>query len=504
MRPDRSKTRGRLAILVVVSFILASALLLASRTSNFDTFRQQGVDNNVLSSTHNHQSPTTGSYFQNAQEATSALEIMLEEGIKISDLAGKGQRISALSSLLEAVVEDPTIPRDSFFRFRTHEFGWWRLSNKTYLPWGDNLDSEAGIIMCVGQKNFVLAAQSIRTLRNVLGSTLPIEIFYGGGEHDLPWEQRQYLEHLVPNIRVQNILDFYDDTVAGIEDSLTESGWVMKPFAMLASRFQKAILVDADTIFLQRPDAYFNDDIHLKETGTLFYHDRAVKGGYTGWIDTLKWIKKVLKGRNPSAMLRDSIFWTAKLEHQQESGVVFMDKSKPAVFTSLMFATWMNTKDARKYVHQHVFGDKETFWLACELTSTPYYFNPFYTGIIGHYVAEAKEMCSFQLLHLDSKGDPFWLNGGLRENKRLDQELGQKEFATLTDYIPAGETWAEQPRWRYMKHGIFCTDTEPEKVKSVEGAGLTKVIRDMINEATEVDRVFLNLTENTTWLARKL
>lgn len=92
----------------------------------------------------------------------------------------------------------------------------------------------------------------------------------------------------------------------------------------LASRFQKTILVDADTIFLQRPDAYFDNDVHLKETGTLFYHDRAVKGGHTGWVDTLKWVKKVLKDREPSEMLRQSIFFTAALEHQQESGVVFM------------------------------------------------------------------------------------------------------------------------------------------------------------------------------------
>lgn len=130
------------------------------------------------------------------------------------------------------------------------------------------------------------------------------------------------------------------------------------------------------------------------------------------------------------------------------------------------------------------------FWLACELTSTPYYFNPFYTGMIGHHEVGAKEFCSVQLLHLDSKGSPFWINGGLRENKRLDQELGQKDFATLTDYIPAGVTWAEQPRWRYMKHGVFCTDTKVEKVKSVEQAGLTKVIEDMIIEATQVDNMF--------------
>lgn len=313
-------------------------------------------------SNHNHQPPTEGSYFHTAQEATSALENLLEEVIDLSDLAGRGRRISALSTLLEAIIEDPTISRDSFFRFRNQEFGWWRLSSKTYLPWEDRMQSGVGLVMCIGQRNLVLAAQNIRTLRNVLGSTLPIEVYYAG-EHDLPWEKRKKLEDLAPNIETLNILDFYDDTVAGINDSLKENGWVMKPFAMLASRFQKAILVDADTIFLQRPDAYFDDDTHLKETGTLFYHDRAVKGGYTGWIDTLKWIKKVLKARKPSAMLRESIFWTEKLEHQQESGVVFMNKEKPNVFTSLMFATFLSTKEAREDISKHVFGDKEASFL---------------------------------------------------------------------------------------------------------------------------------------------
>ena len=59
-------------------------------------------------------------------------------------------------------------------------------------------------------------------------------------------------------------------------------------------------------------------------------------------------------------MLRGSIFWTEKLEHQQESGVVFMDKQKPGVFTSLIFATFMNTKEAREEINKHVLGDKET------------------------------------------------------------------------------------------------------------------------------------------------
>lgn len=359
MKLDRRKLRARLVLLAAGSFILSSALYFASASPRFNIFTQKSAAENPLLSTLSHQPPTEGSYLQSAQQATSVLESLLEQDIEVSDLAGKGQRVSALSALLEAIIEDPTIPRNNFFRFRTQEFGWWRLSNKTYLPWGNRSESEVGIVMCVGQRDLVLAAHNIRTLRNVLGSTLPIEIFYAG-ELDFPMEKRKQVEDLAPDIQMRNILDFYDDTIAGINDSLSKNGWVMKPFAMLASSFQKAILVDADAIFLQRPDAYFDDDINLKETGTLFYHDRAVKGGYTGWINTLKWIKKVLKDRKPSAMLRQSIFWTKKLEHQQESGVVFADKSRSGVFTSLIFATWMNTKVARTYLSQHVFGDKET------------------------------------------------------------------------------------------------------------------------------------------------
>lgn len=70
----------------------------------------------------------------------------------------------------------------------------------------------------------------------------------------------------------------------------------------------------------------------------------------------------MLKDRKPSAMLSQSIFWRKGLEHQQESGLVFMDKGKPGVFTSLMFATWMNTKAAREYVYRvSTFASEQSF-----------------------------------------------------------------------------------------------------------------------------------------------
>ena len=232
MKVDGRNTGSRLALLGAVSFILAIALYFTLTSSSFKASRQQGAFEESLVNTHDHQRPTTLSYLHSAQEATSDLEVLLEKDLALSDLSGKGQRISALSTLLEAIIEDPTIPRDNFLRFLTHEFSWWRHSSETYLPYGEKIESKVGIVMCVGQKDLVLAAQNIRTLRNVLGSTLPIQIFYAG-EHDFPWEKRKQLGNLAPNIDFLNILDFYDDTVAGINVSLVDNGWVMKPFALV-------------------------------------------------------------------------------------------------------------------------------------------------------------------------------------------------------------------------------------------------------------------------------
>ena len=232
MKVDGRNTWGRLALLGAVSFTLAIALYLTLTSSSFKASSQQGAFEESLVNTHDHQRPTTFSYLHSAQEATSDLEILLEKDIASSDLSGKGLRVSALSTLLEAIIEDPTIPRDNFFRFLTHEFSWWRHSSETYLPYGERIESKMGIVMCVGQKDLVLAAQNIRTLRNVLGSTLPIQIFYAG-EHDFPWEKRKQLGNIDPNIDFLNILDYYDDTVAGINDSLVDNGWVMKPFALV-------------------------------------------------------------------------------------------------------------------------------------------------------------------------------------------------------------------------------------------------------------------------------
>ena len=127
----------------------------------------------------------------------------------------------------------------------------------------------------------------------------------------------------------------------------------MKQFAALASSFEKVILIDTDTIFMQRPDDLFEVNAGLKQMGTLFFHDRVLQNGRT-----TDWVKELLDkgGRTPSTTLSSSMFWQQELEHQQESGVVFFNNAVPGAFMSLLFTTYMNLESVRGDIYSHVWG----------------------------------------------------------------------------------------------------------------------------------------------------
>jgi Mannosyltransferase putative len=73
------------------------------------------------------------------------------------------------------------------------------------------------------------------------------------------------------------------------------------------------------------------------------------------------------------------------------------------------------------------YGDKESYWFAHALTSTPYHFVPGYSGGIGRIMhqsengqpnLEKERICTLQLLHtLESTGEPFWFNNAIVEYK---------------------------------------------------------------------------------------
>lgn len=290
-----------------------------------------------------------------ANESVLKLQYALDsKDIQFEDphLFSFGRYINTLTEYLGAMLSDASVDQQPFHHLREQFFPWWSPSaEKAYLPW-DKRDHgpKAGVVLTVGKGNFILAAHCIQTLHNVVKSSLPIQVFYGG-DRDLPEAMRDELKSLHPDLETTDILDDqFNETIAG----LNKSGYAMKPFAALASSFERVVLIDADTIFLRRPDEYFDEHPGLHDTGLHYFHDRAFNGRVTtDWVKTLK------QGLKPSTTLNESLFWRYELEHQQESGVVFFNKALPTAFMSLLFTTYINTQKIRDQVYNEVFG---TYW----------------------------------------------------------------------------------------------------------------------------------------------
>lgn len=260
-----------------------------------------------------------------------------------------GRYINTFTTYLEALLSEPLLDRTPFRKLREQFFPWWSPSSSTaYLPWRPSKGPRTGIVLTAGQGNFVLAAHCVSILRNVLESTLPIQVFHAG-DMDLPEAYRDHLRTAHPDLETFDILkNDFNETITGIGNS----GYAMKPFAALASSFERVILVDADTIFLQKPDSYFDDHPGLNKTGIHYFHDRAYGGR-----KTTDWIKELMRNAEPSPALNESLYWQNELEHQQESGVVMYNKAIPSAFMSLLFTAYINTQKIRDHVYGQVAGE---------------------------------------------------------------------------------------------------------------------------------------------------
>ena len=175
------------------------------------------------------------------------------------------------------------------------------------------------------------------------------------GEHDLHPDKRSALTSLGTQIRTVNILNLFDEATVG----LIGGSWAIKPFAVLASSFQHVIMADSDAVFLQSPEAAFFHPGYMK-TGTLFFHDRIDPGDFLAHsghiLPVHEWWQFLMKGRQPSKMLKQSKFWKRQTRYEMESGVVVVNKGNKQVLLGMLFAAWMNTRKVRrmttyKYTH---------------------------------------------------------------------------------------------------------------------------------------------------------
>ena len=149
-------------------------------------------------------------------------------------------------------------------------FGW----SRSFFPSIREMYEEAyldgaGIVLCVCDRYKDLAIMLIRSIRKVLKSPMPIEIFYAG-DGDLSSQSRAALEASGENVKCRDLLNLLDNDVTVVQ------GWAIKPFAVLMSSFERVLFMDADVVLLQSPEIFFRPGSGYEKTGTLFFHDRSL------------------------------------------------------------------------------------------------------------------------------------------------------------------------------------------------------------------------------------
>lgn len=296
-----------------------------------------------------------------------------------------------------------------------------------------------GIVLCVNDKYAIMAYTTIQMIRQVHNSKLPIEIFYMG-DNDLSSDNQKLLNSL-PNTVTVNLDDIFDLEVIRVW------GWSSKTFALLASSFQNAMLIDADILFIQSPERFFNSDL-FKKHGALFFQDRTIPfASKIRFRHTKAYLDSLFP---PSSALSENRLYTGKSQHHQESGVVLVDKKSR--FTGLMAACILNSGDVRTESYRHMHGDKETFWIGFEIVGQDYAFNPYSPGAVGKKPKKVgSEICSVQLFHVDENYSPAWINGGILHNKMIDNHT-----------IATFEAWMVEPG-KWYSTANFSQCIEPTK-----------------------------------------
>jgi Mannosyltransferase putative len=202
-----------------------------------------------------------------------------------------------------------------------------------------------GIVVCAGgPRMFLNAYVLLRILRETLRSALPIQLWHLG-----PQELSAVMRALIDDLDVEPV-DAFD--VRAKHPSVVADGWQLKPYAVLHSRFEEILLLDADQVPVRDPAELF-DWPQYKEAGALF------------WPDIVD-------------LIRDNPVWRlCGLEPRHcpslESGQAVIAKQR--YWRALNLVVFLN--EHADIFYQLIYGDKDTFLIGSLLADTPFSVVPY-------------------------------------------------------------------------------------------------------------------------------
>lgn len=268
----------------------------------------------------------------------------------------------------------------------------WKSFVQTIPPYPPQFSGK-GIVMCAGGLSYFTCAWiAIKAIRRS-GCHLPVQLWYVGNE--LSSEVIKALGEM--NVECENFLD---------HDGAPWQGFQLKPFAILHSRFEEVLYMDADNVCVTNPEALFYTE-EYKQYGALFWPDFWKTG-------------------------RESPIWeiTGSTDYEtreQESGQLLVHKEK--CWKELNLCQYFNSRSVLYY--QFLLGDKDTFRFAWMALNTRYYMIETDVATCGYIHPETNAFLGTTMVQHDIKGKILFLHRNLvkwdltREHELIWQKIKQ-------------------------------------------------------------------------------
>jgi alpha 1,2-mannosyltransferase len=243
-----------------------------------------------------------------------------------------------------------------------------------------------GIVMVVYPKLVPSAYATIKTLREVLGCRLPIEIWYRNAEMNADPNAMKPLTALAADNETSTI-SFHEIT------DWHAAGYGTKVFAIYNSFFERILFLDADNVPTRDPTFLFSSP-EFVENGAVFWPDFWHPG-------------RTIFNIHAQSLLWELIDMPFINMFEQESGQILIDRRRHTEALELVkFYTFHRPSlfDYMKLVH----GDKDLFRLAWLKLGAPFHMIEAPAAVAGKVINES--FCGLTMVQHDAQGDVLFLH----------------------------------------------------------------------------------------------
>ncbi|SCW04626.1 LAFE_0H17700g1_1 [Lachancea fermentati] len=288
------------------------------------------------------------------------------------------------------------------------------LRGETIPKFDENVYEGEGIVIAAGGKFTLMAMPAIKAIRMNANKDIPIEIMIPPEDS----EESEFCHNVLPKLDPSGLTKcVFMDKFFDQETLDNVQGYQLKALALLASSFEKALLLDADNYVVNSIEGIFDSDV-FHERGLILWPDYWRRLHHPDTYDIVgidinrdKQIRYSVDDFSPSEIFANIPITEASFHDLEgtlpdggtESGQLLVDKSKH--LDSIILALYYNYNGPKCYYRLlgQGFageGDKDTFALAAYALSAKGDQRSFYqvkspVNAMGHWATQDDEIRLF-------------------------------------------------------------------------------------------------------------